>query len=294
MDSTSDSIYFKDRDCRLQRVSRRLAQNLGYEHPDEVIGKTDRELFGEAFGEQTYIDDMRIMESDAGIVGLIESRQLPDGRTNWTLTSKLPLHDESGAVVGLMGITREINEIKQAELDLEHLATHDPLTGLPNRYLMTDRLDRVLLSAKRIDSTVGVLFIDVDDFKSVNDQRGHEVGDLVLRAVADRLVAGVRSSDTVARIGGDEFVVILEGLDRAERAETIAGNVRRALAKSMTIAGRRMKITASIGISVHPRDGATAEKLLRASDDAMYLAKRGGKNGLAVAAPGPGRMDSGR
>ena len=92
---------------------------------------------------------MRIMETDEGVIGQVESRQLDDGRLNWTLTSKLPLHDDAGTVVGLIGITREINELKQAELDLEHLATHDSLTGLPNRYLMTDRLTRVLLQAQR-------------------------------------------------------------------------------------------------------------------------------------------------
>ena len=282
MDATADSIYFKDRECRLQRVSRRLAQNLGYTDPADVIGKTDRELFGEAFGQQTYLDDMRIMDSDEGIVGLVESRALEDGRLNWTLTSKLPLHDEAGLVVGLMGITREINELKQTEMDLQDLATHDTLTGLPNRYLMMDRLQRILLQAKRSDTIVGVLFIDLDGFKAVNDAHGHEFGDLVLRAVAQRLVSSVRSSDTVARIGGDEFVVILDTLDKAEHAAVVAANVRRNLARAMTLERRRVKVTVSIGISLRPQNGAEAEVLLRAADYAMYLAKKGGKDAWAM------------
>jgi len=282
MDATADSIYFKDRDCRLQRVSRRLAQNLGFTDPADVIGKTDRELFGEAFGQQTYLDDMRIMDSDEGIVGLVESRALEDGRVNWTLTSKLPLHDEAGLVVGLMGITREINELKQTEIDLQDLATHDTLTGLPNRYLMMDRLQRILLQAKRSDTIVGVLFIDLDGFKAVNDAHGHEFGDLVLRAVAQRLVSSVRSSDTVARIGGDEFVVILDTLDKAEHAAVVAANVRRNLARAMTLERRRVKVTVSIGISLRPQNGAEAEVLLRAADYAMYLAKKGGKDAWAM------------
>ncbi len=282
MDSTSDSIYFKDRECRLQRVSRRLAQSLGFSDPAEVIGKTDRELFGEAFGQRTSIDDMRIMESDQGIAGLVESRTLEDGRVNWTLTSKLPLHDDAGNVVGLMGITREINELKQAELDLQHLATHDSLTGLPNRYLMMDRLQRILLQAQRSDTIVGVLFIDLDCFKAVNDAHGHEFGDEMLRAIAQRLVRSVRSSDTVARIGGDEFVVILDELEKSEHAMVVAGNVRRNLAQPLILERRKVKITVSIGISFRPQNGSDAEVVLRAADYAMYLAKKGGKDAWAV------------
>ena len=282
METTADSIYFKDRQCRLQRVSRRLAQNLGYTDPADVVGKTDRQLFGEAFGQRTYLDDMRIMDSDQGLVGLVESRRLDDGRLNWTLTSKLPLHDDAGTVVGLMGITREINELKQAELDLQHLATHDTLTGLPNRYLMMDRLERILLQAQRSDSVVGVLFIDVDGFKAVNDAHGHEFGDLLLRAIAQRLVRGVRSSDTVARIGGDEFVVILDHLDRSDHARVVAEKVRRTLARSVTVERRRVKVTVSIGIGLRPQNGTDAEVLLRSADYAMYLAKKGGKDAWAV------------
>jgi diguanylate cyclase (GGDEF)-like protein/PAS domain S-box-containing protein len=282
METTADSIYFKDRQCRLQRVSRRLAQNLGYTDPADVVGKTDRELFGEAFGQRTYLDDMRIMDSDQGLVGLVESRRLDDGRLNWTLTSKLPLHDDSGTVVGLMGITREINELKQAELDLQHLATHDTLTGLPNRYLMMDRLQRILLQAQRSDSVVAVLFIDLDGFKAVNDAHGHEFGDLLLRAVAQRLVRCVRSSDTVARIGGDEFVVILDHLDKSDHARIVAEKVRRTLARATTLQRRRVRITVSIGIGSHPQNGSDAEILLRAADYAMYLAKKGGKDAWAM------------
>ena len=287
MEATADSIYFKDRDCRLQRVSRRLAQNLGFTDPADVIGKTDRELFGEAFGQQTYLDDMRIMDSDEGIVGLVESRALEDGRVNWTLTSKLPLHDEAGLVVGLMGITREINELKQTEIDLQDLATHDTLTGLPNRYLMMDRLQRILLQAKRSDTIVGVPFLDLDGFKAVNDAHGHDFGDLVLRAVAQRLVSSVCSSDTVARIGGDEFVVILDTLDKAEHAPVVAANLRRNLARPMTLERRRVKVTVSIGISLRPQNGAEAEVLLRAADYAMYLAKKGGKDAWAMCPADP-------
>ena len=149
METTADSIYFKDRECRLLRVSRKMAKDLGFSDPAELVGKTDVDLFGEEFGQGTRLDDLRIMETNRPIIGMIESRQLENGQTNWTLTSKLPLHDESGAVIGLVGITREINEIRQTEVALQHLATHDTLTDLPNRFLMVDRLEQLLARAKR-------------------------------------------------------------------------------------------------------------------------------------------------
>jgi len=181
METMVDSIYFKDRQCRLVRVNRKMALDLGRADPAELIGRTDIELFGQEFGQMTMLDDSRIMETDEPIIGLTESRQLETGQLNWTLTTKTPLHDAAGSVVGLLGITREINELKRAEITLEHLATHDTLTGLPNRYLMFDRLNQLLVRAERYKTSFAILFIDLDGFKRINDSRGHDVGDLVLR-----------------------------------------------------------------------------------------------------------------
>jgi diguanylate cyclase (GGDEF)-like protein/PAS domain S-box-containing protein len=286
MESTADSIYFKDRECRLLRVSAKMAKDLGFSDPAELVGKTDIDLFGEVFGQGTRSDDIRIMDMDRPIIGMIESRHMEDGRTNWTLTTKLPLHDESGAVIGLVGITREINEIRQTEVALQHLATHDTLTDLPNRFLMVDRLDQLLARAKRSGTAFAVLFMDIDRFKEVNDAHGHEFGDLLLRAVAQRLTKSVRQSDTVARIGGDEFVVILETVHQIGEAGTVANNVRRALAGPITIGEHRMNVTVSIGISFFPENGNDADTLLRAADYAMYLAKREGGNRHLTCLPG--------
>ena len=286
MESTADSIYFKDRECRLLRVSRKMAKDLGFSDPAELVGKTDIDLFGEAFGRGTRSDDIRIMDMDRPIVGVIESRKMDNGQTNWTLTTKLPLHDESGAVIGLVGITREINEIRQTEVALQHLATHDTLTDLPNRFLMVDRLDQLLARAKRSAARFAVLFMDIDRFKEVNDTHGHEFGDLLLRAVAQRLRSSVRQSDTVARIGGDEFVIVLDTVRKSGEGETVANHVRRALAKPITILQHPMTVTASIGISFYPENGESADMLLRAADSAMYLAKKGGGNRHVTAPPG--------
>jgi diguanylate cyclase (GGDEF)-like protein/PAS domain S-box-containing protein len=286
MENTEDSIYFKDRDCRLLRVSRRMARSLGFTDPSELIGKTDIDLFGESFGRRTFLEDLRIMESHEPIIGLVESRRMEGFELNWTLTTKVPLHDASGAVIGLMGITREINELKRTELDLQHLATHDPLTGLPNRYLLIDRLSQTLAHAQRSRSIFAVFFLDVDDFKAINDAHGHEFGDVVLQSLAQTLVGSVRGSDTVARIGGDEFVIILETLGGRQDAKSVADKILRAVTQPFTLQQHEVRMTVSLGISFHPDNAGDAEVLLRAADYAMYLAKSQGKNGWQVCPKG--------
>lgn len=273
METMVDSIYFKDRQGRLLRVNRKMARDLGCGDPAELVGKTDVELFGQEFGKRTMLDDSRVMETDQPLIGLTESRELESGQLNWTLTSKTPLHDAAGKVVGLLGITREINELKQAEITLEYLATHDSLTGLPNRYLMFDRLNQLLIRAERYATSFAVLFIDLDGFKRINDSRGHDIGDLLLRAVGERLSRSVRAADTVARIGGDEFVVLLDALRGGRDATAVAQKIRDALGKPHSLPGGTATVTVSVGISLYPEDGHDAEMLLKAADVAMYRTK---------------------
>lgn len=202
MDNVANSIYFKDRNRRLVWVSRKMISDLGFTDPSEIIGKTDAELFGEEFSQKTMIDDMGVMESGKPIVGLVESRSMAHGKTNWTSTTKLPIHNKSGQVIGLLGITREINELKQVEQDLQYLATHDALTSLPNRFLLVDSVQQAIRRAKRNKSLFAILYIDLDGFKAVNDNYGHEVGDKILKQVSERLIKALRDSDRVARLGG--------------------------------------------------------------------------------------------
>jgi diguanylate cyclase (GGDEF)-like protein len=218
------------------------------------------------------------MEDDHPIIGLIEGRALPDGRTNWTITSKLPLHDADGEVIGLYGVTREINEIRQTEAALQHLATHDSLTDLPNRFLLTDRMNQLLVRSSRRPVSFAILFMDIDRFKVVNDTFGHETGDQLLRVVADRLRLAVRTSDTVARLGGDEFVVLIETPAAEAAAERVARKIEAAFVLPFTLARQRIKVGISIGISLHPQSGDSADALMHAADRAMYMAKREGGN----------------
>jgi len=173
-----------------------------------------------------------------------------------------------------VGITREINELKHAEIALQDIATHDTLTGLPNRYLMFDRLNQLIVRAERSPTSFAVLFIDLDGFKRINDTRGHDVGDLTLRAVAERLSQSVRAADTVARIGGDEFVILLEALRANGDATAVAQKIHAAFEQPFPLPGGDAKVTVSIGVGLYPEDGRDAEELLKAADVAMYRAKR--------------------
>lgn len=273
MDNMADSIYFKDRNCRLVKVSQKMVLSLGQTSPDELIGKTDIELFGEDFGSKTRIEDLRVMETGEPIIGLVEFRSENNGEGIWTSTTKLPLRDGEGNIYGLLGITREINDLKRVENDLQFLATHDVLTSLPNRFLLFDRLDQAIFRAQRSGSLIAVLFVDLDDFKNINDSFGHAAGDLILVQIANQLQKNVRDQDTVARIGGDEFIVVMESIENEDEAIQIAQRIVQDINKGINLYPIKPQLTVSIGISLFPEHGITSSKLLGCADDAMYRAK---------------------
>jgi len=172
----------------------------------------------------------------------------------------------------------EIERREEIAAELDFLANHDALTGLPSLRLCKDRLDQSLAEARRNRQTSAVMFLDLDGFKRINDQHGHEFGDLVLKATADRIKAEIRETDTVARIGGDEFVIILSSLPETEIANRIAASVIEQIARPFDIKNTEVLISASIGISLYPQNGTTAEALIRSADKAMYQIKHRGKN----------------
>ncbi|WP_282754089.1 sensor domain-containing diguanylate cyclase [Desulfuromonas thiophila] len=174
---------------------------------------------------------------------------------------------------------------KQAEQRAQHLALHDSLTGLPNRALFADRVEQALVAAQRNRERVALLFIDLDRFKPVNDQFGHGVGDLLLKQVASRIRACVRESDTAARIGGDEFVVMLPQLHQSDDAQRVAGNIRQALARPFAVAGHALEISASIGIALYPDHGDRQIVLSQRADQAMYQAKQQGRDQVCLYQP---------
>ena len=195
-----------------------------------------------------------------------------------------PLLDRNGTIAHYVAILDDISERKRTEERMEHTAHHDPLTDLPNRGLFLDRLSQALAMARRETHGGALLFLDLDHFKEVNDSLGHAAGDALLIAVAERLQAQVRETDTVARLGGDEFTIILSRLHEAGDAEMVAGKILHSLSQALTIEGNVVNISASIGIAHFPRDGGAIEDLLRMADDAMYDAKRSGRNRYTTAA----------
>ena len=269
MDNMADSIYFKDRQCRLVRVSRRMALSLGFNDPSQLIGKTDIELFGEEFGKKTRMDDLQVMESGLPIIGLVEENRNGNGETNWTSTTKFPLRNSAGEIIGLLGISREINDLKKRERDLQYIATHDLLTSLPNRYLFFDRLEQTIQRAKRYRTSFAVLYLDLDHFKRINDQNGHDAGDEFLKQVSAHLKDIVRDSDTVARLGGDEFAILMEIIRDEEEVCAVAERIITSFGHLSAIGS-----TVSIGISIYPRHGENGALLLKCADHAMYQAKK--------------------
>jgi diguanylate cyclase (GGDEF)-like protein/PAS domain S-box-containing protein len=189
-----------------------------------------------------------------------------------------PIPDDTGRQSGRLMVLRDISERKMSEERLEQLAHYDSLTGLPNRKLFTDRLSRSIIQARRNHQRVGLLFLDVDHFKDVNDTLGHEVGDLLLQAVATRLQESVRTEDTVARISGDEFTVILPEMQAPTDAVMAASRIVESLQRPLLAGGHELYVSASIGICLWPTDGTDPATLIRNADIAMYRAKTQGRN----------------
>jgi diguanylate cyclase (GGDEF)-like protein/PAS domain S-box-containing protein len=195
----------------------------------------------------------------------------------WIFGKASPLHDQFGNIIGAIESIRDITESKQAEEKIQQMAYHDSLTGLPNRKLFSDRLGISLAQAQRNQKKVGVAMLDLDKFKDVNDILGHDVGDLLLQAVAERLSTALRKGDTVARIGGDEFVLILPELKEIEDAIQVAQKIVDSFRKLFLIDTHQLVVTISIGIAVYPGDGIDEGVLLKNADIAMYQAKQAGR-----------------
>jgi diguanylate cyclase (GGDEF)-like protein/PAS domain S-box-containing protein len=200
-----------------------------------------------------------------------------DGSRFPTMLSGMLVTDLAGRSL-LWSIVEDISERKQAEAQIMHQAHHDDLTGLPNRRLFQERLKNALERARRGRHIGAVAMIDLDDFKTVNDGLGHQAGDAILVEAAARLTGCTRATDTVARFGGDEFLVLLDGLASIEVVDTVAGKMRRALARPYTVEGRQVEIGVSIGVALFSEDSEDPDELLRLADIAMYKAKRSGRD----------------
>ncbi len=247
------------------RVDESLGQRcLEFVHPQDRAG-SEREFRQLMAGRQS------LAQSEARYL----SRQ---GDFRWFEVNVRPTCDEDGRIVGTAGTLRDITEQREAERKMRYLAHYDSVTGLPNRILALDRLDQWLKASGRADEQVAVLFLDLDHFKKANDTLGHEAGDQLLREAAQRLLADVRDDDTVARFGGDEFLIVAGGLEDGAAAQPVAEKLLKSFRDPFQIEGREFMLTASLGIAIAPDDGTTSQELLRNADIAMYRSKGKGRN----------------
>ncbi len=268
IDNAGEGFVVYDRDLRV------ILWNLFME---EMTALPAEEVLGKRVAEsdvEVLLDRALRGETVAAPDALYEVAERP----LWVSAVYRPHYDDAGDVVGVIGLIRDITERKTAEQQIEYQAYHDALTGLANRRLFQEHLTLALALAARRGRTVAVLFLDLDHFKVVNDTLGHTMGDALLRLVAARLKACVREGDTVARVGGDEFTIVLQDMEKKEDAVMVAQKVLHSVAGPVELDGHRLYVTTSIGITVFPDDGEDAEALLKNADNAVFLAKAEGRN----------------
>lgn len=272
--TTDEAMMITDARRRIVAVNRAFTAVTGFA-PEAVTGQSPAILASGRHGADFYRAMWDTIDATGHWRGEVWNRRA-DGAIYVQRLTISRIADADGTVANYVGVFSDITEQKKASDTLAYNASHDALTGLPNRALLYDRLDQALSKIQRARSGLAVMFIDLDGFKLVNDTYGHLVGDRLLQGVAERLNGCVRDSDTVARLGGDEFVVVSNDTPDAEAAATVAGKLLAALSQPFPLDGVEARIAGSIGIALAPRHGDTAQPLLDAADAAMYEAKRAG------------------
>lgn len=284
MDNMPDSIYFKDASLRFTRINQAYSELLTLTDPGQAVGKRLSELGSGGSAGKIEAEEKQILTTGKPIINNIETTG-NGSSTFWFSTTKMPIKGDSGKPSGLVMVSRDVTDYHKMMLELEtarehehYLAYHDALTDLPNRKLLYDRLEHAIALAKRHDQQLAVLFLDLDKFKSINDSLGHKYGDLLLKGVSQRLQNLMRASDSVARIGGDEFVILLEKTISSKCAVSVAQKIIRELSRPFVLDDTELTITSSIGISLYPMDAENADAMVQNADKAMYRAKNENNN----------------
>jgi diguanylate cyclase (GGDEF)-like protein/PAS domain S-box-containing protein len=273
-------------------ISTGISGNITYLNPvaEKMTGWSKTEASGRPFAEFFCIIDGNTRKTAPNPMALaIEKNKIValtpncilvrrDGSESAIEDSTAPIHDRSGSVTGGVIVFHDVSMSRAIVGEMKHLAEHDALTDLPNRMLLKDRISQAIASAHRNSAQVAVVFLDLDQFKHINDSLGHAIGDKLLQSVAARLISCVRSTDTVSRQGGDEFVVLLSEIKHAADAGIMARKILTALVACHAINQHNLHLTASIGVSTYPDDGEDAEILMKNADTAMYQAKEKGRN----------------
>ncbi len=279
-------VFWKDRDSVIQGGNLCFARDAGVSSPEELVGCRDEDLVGRRADAATYVRrDQRVMQEGRPLLDYEELRQVADGRETMVMASLLPLHDARGEVSGVVGIYADVTAQRDAESRLLSLTITDQLTGLPNLALVKDRLDQAIISARYGQRTLGLVYLDLDNFKKVNNSFGHAIGDEVLRLAGERLRQVVFSTDTVGRMGGDVFLLLLRDLRTEEDITLILRKLRQSLEQPFLVAGHEVFVSASMGIALYPHDGEDAASLLKNANTALHKAKETGRNGYQLYSP---------
>jgi len=283
LNTTEERVYFKDLHSRFLVVSAGwLATAAPGYTLEEVIGKTDFDFFSEEHAAAAFADEQQIIRTGEPIVGKLEEETFQDRTGPWVSTTKMPLRDEHGRIIGTFGISRDVTAQMKAEKALAYQVLHDPVTGLANRVALMDRLSQALAALERRPGRLAVLFVDLDHFKKINDSFGHDAGDQVLTEVGHRLSLLSRNADTVARLGGDEFVVLCGALRDDDDVGLIGDRIVRGIRIPYVEDERDLSITCSVGIVVTGDPLTEPEQLIRDADEVMYEAKETGRNRYRV------------
>jgi len=275
-ENTVEGILVTDAAHRIISVNRAFTQITGHE-PAQVLGK-DVSVLGAESADGGVDDRMwSWLREHGNWHGEVHNRRR-DGRHYSAWFNVAAVRGSDSGISHYVGVLTDISERKAAQARIEHLAQHDPLTDLPNRVLLADRMHQAIAQAERSNRPAAVLFVDLDHFKHINDSLGHAAGDRVLIEVSRRIVENVRASDTVARLSGDEFVVLLPEAAGIEGVVRVVSGITEAIAEPFQVEGNRVQLSASIGVSLYPRDGHDASTLLTSADHAMYHAKAAGRS----------------
>jgi diguanylate cyclase (GGDEF)-like protein/PAS domain S-box-containing protein len=273
-DDSRDAIYITRKDGSFVDINESFINLFGFKRQEifrlnakiAYVTQEDQENFKKVIKEKGYTKDFEIK---------LKKRS---GEVMDCLVTVMAKRNENEKIVGYQGIIRDITATKQAEETIRHMAYHDALTGLPNRILFSDRLTMAMANAQRAEKNVAVMMLDLDKFKQVNDVLGHKIGDLLLKAVAERLKKSLRKSDTVARMGGDEFMIILPEIAHEPDAGIVAEKIIGTFQRPFRLETKELSVTTSVGVSIFPRDGSDTDMLIKNADIAMYCSKGLGRN----------------
>jgi diguanylate cyclase (GGDEF)-like protein/PAS domain S-box-containing protein len=276
IEHSASAVMITDTQGTIEYVNRKFTQLTGYA-PEEAVGNTPRILRSDATPREVFDNLWKTILAGQEWRGEILNRRR-SGEVYWSIASINPLHDEKGVITHFIANFEDINERKNAESTIERLAYYDPLTDLPNRRMLQDRLELALKRSRRQETCAALIYLDLDRFKHINDSLGHPAGDKLLREMANRFMAVLREDDIVCRLGGDEFAVILHDIRHDQDAVPVAQKLIAAAAEPMLLDGHEVAVSGSAGIALFPKDGSDGKTLEKHADIALYHAKEEGKN----------------